>query len=121
MKIYIILIIYFSIIFSSFGDKIDNKGLICKYNLDNKNRDQEYYWFSEGQVYKIWFDSKKSVIKKSTYPAYYKLTNEHIRFYRIFVLLDTLEFSDKTNLVLGVCEFTDNYKEIEELVKVNLN
>ena len=119
MKIYIILIFYFIIILPSLSNDIDNKGLICKYNLDNRN--QEYYWFSEGQVYKIWFDSKKSVIKKSTYPAYYKLTNEHIRFYRIFVLLDTLEFSDKTNLVLGVCEFTDNYKEIEELVKVNLN
>ena len=121
MKIYIILIIYFSIIFSSFGDKIDNKGLICKYNLDNKSRIEEYYWFSDGQVYKVWFDNKKSIIRKSTYPAYYKLTNDYIRFYRIFVLLNTLEFTDKNNKLLGTCRFLEDYANIEESIKNNLN
>jgi hypothetical protein len=121
MKIYIILIFYFITIFPSLGNEIDNKGLICNYNLDKKNKNPEYYWFSEGQVYKVWFDNKKSVIKTSTYPAYYKITNDYIRFYRIFVLLDTLEFTDKNNTILGVCEFSDSYKKIEELIKGNLN
>ena len=109
MSIYIILITYFSIIAPSFSSDIHNKGLVCQYNLDNKNRPYEYYWFTDGQVYKVWYDNKESVIKKSTYPAYYKLTDDYIRFYRIFLLINTLEFTDKNNNILGVCEFKKNY------------
>ena len=87
MKIFISIIIYLTLIFPVFGNEIDNKGLICEYNADNANRPNEYYWFSDGQVFKVWFDNKKSKIKKSTYPAYYKLTADYIRFYRIFVFI----------------------------------
>jgi len=120
MKIYIILIFYFSIIFSAFSNEIDNKGLVCEYNIES-NRPNEYYWFSDGQVYKVWYDKKTAIIKKSTYPAYYKLTEEYIRFFRIFVLLNTLEFTDKHGNILGTCAFTKNYENIEEIIKNRLN
>ena len=119
MKLYII--IYFTLIFSAFANDIDTKGLICEYNLDNKNRPHEYYWFSDGQVYKVWYDKSGSIIKKSTYPAYYKITEEYIRFYRIFVLLNTLEFTDKNSNILGTCTFVKTYENIEEIIKGNLN
>ena len=120
MKLYII-IIYFTLIFSTLANEIDSKGLICEYNLDNKNRPNEYYWFSDGQVYKVWFDNKKSIIKKSSFPAYYKVTDDYIRFYRIFLLINTLEFTDKNNNILGICKFTKNYESIEKSIKDNLN
>ena len=63
MKIYIILLIYFSIIFSAFSNEIDNKGLVCEYSIDS-NKPNEYYWFSDGQVYKVWYDKKTKIIKK---------------------------------------------------------
>ena len=77
MKIFIVLITYFILIFSSFGDEIDNKGLVCKYNTEIKNRPHEYYWFLDGQVYKVWYDINESIIKKSAYPAYYKITDNY--------------------------------------------
>ena len=120
MKKYIILMLFFVFVFPSLASNIDNKGLECIYNIDNI-RPNEYYWFSDEQVYKVWFDKKESVIKKSTYPAYYKLTEKHIRFYRIFVLLDSLEFTDKNNNILGVCKLIENYKNLEDIIAVNLN
>ena len=120
MKIYIIFLIYFSIIFSAFGNEIDNKGLVCEYNIE-RNKPNEYYWFSDGQVYKVWYDKKTSIIKKSTYPAYYKITEEYIRFFRIFVLLNTLDFTDKNNNILGTCIFVKDYKNVEEIIQKNLN
>ena len=66
MKIYIILLIYFSIIFSAFSNEIDNKGLVCEYSIDN-NKPNEYYWFSDCQVYKVWYDKKKSLIIRISY------------------------------------------------------
>ena len=120
MKIYIILITYFFIVLPSFSVEIDNKGLVCKYT-ENKNRPNEYYWFSDGQVYKVWFDKKKSIITKSSYPAYYKVTDDYIRFYRIFLLINTLEFTDRSNNFLGFCKFTKNYESIEKNIKYNLN
>ena len=121
MKIYIILITYFLIVLPSFSFEIDDKGLVCQYDKENKNRPNEYYWFSDGQVYKVWFDNKKSIIKKSSYPAYYKVTDDYIRFYRIFLLINTLEFTDKNNNILGICEFINNYESIEKSIKDNLN
>ncbi len=121
MKIFISLIIYLTLIFPVFGNEIDNKELICEYNADNANRPNEYYWFSDGQVFKVWFDNKKSKIKKSTYPAYYKLTADYIRFYRIFVLLNNLEFTDRNNNILGECKFTKTFKNIEESIINGLN
>ena len=120
MKIYIILLIYFSIIFCAFSNEIDNKGLACEYNIES-NKPNEYYWFSDGQVYKVWYDKKKSIIKKSNYPAYYKLTEEYIRFFRIFVLLNTLDFTDRHNNILGTCIFVKDYKNVEELIQSSLN
>ena len=120
MKIYIILTLYFSFMFPAFASDIDNKGLECIYNMDNK-RPNEYYWFSEEQVYKVWYDKNKSIIRKSTYPAYYKQTEEYIRFFRIFVLLNTLEFTDKHGNILGTCAFIRNYENIEEIIKNRLN
>ncbi|MFP6780030.1 MAG: hypothetical protein VB916_07050 [Alphaproteobacteria bacterium] len=121
MKIFIVLITYFILIFSSFGDEIDNKGLVCKYNTEIKNRPHEYYWFLDGQVYKVWYDINESIIKKSAYPAYYKITDNYIRFFRIFVLLNTLEFTDRNNNILGACTYIKNYENIEEILKKNLN
>ena len=121
MKIYIILITYFFIVLPSFSVEIDDKGLVCKYDKENKNRAHEYYWFSDGQVYKVWFDNKKSIIKKSSFPAYYKVTDDYIRFYRIFLLINTLEFTDKNNNILGICKFLKNYESIEKSIKDNLN
>lgn len=118
MKKYIILC--FVIIFPSFGSDLNNKGLECRYDTDNK-RANEYYWFSDEQVYKVWFDKKESIIKKSNYPAYYKLTDKYIRFYRIYVLLDSLQFTDKNNRTLGVCQFIENYKNLENSITANLN
>ena len=120
MKIYIILLIYFSIIFSAFSNEIDNKGLVCEYSIDS-NKPNEYYWFSDGQVYKVWYDKKTKIIKKSTYPAYYKLTEEYIRFYRIFVFLNTLDFTDKNKNIIGSCIFVKDYKNVEELIQSSLN
>ena len=121
MKIYIILITYFLIMLPSFSFEIDDKGLVCQYDKENKNRPNEYYWFSDGQVYKVWFDNKKSIIKKSSFPAYYKVTDDYIRFYRIFLLINTLEFTDKNNNILGICKFIKNYESIEKSIKDNLN
>ncbi len=55
------------------------------------------------------------------YPAYYKQTEEYIRFFRIFVLLNTLEFTDKYGNILGACAFTKNYENIEKIIKNRLN
>ena len=121
MKIYIILITYFLIVLPSFSFEIDDKGLVCQYDKENKNRPNEYYWFSDGQVYKVWLDNKKSIIKKSSFPAYYKVTDDYIRFYRIFLLINTLEFTDKNNNILGICKFIKNYESIEKSIKDNLN
>ena len=121
MKIYIILITYFLIVLPSFSIEIDEKGLVCQYDKGNKNRPNEYYWFSDGQVYKVWLDNKKSIIKKSSFPAYYKVTDDYIRFYRIFLLINTLEFTDKNNNILGICKFIKNYESIEKSIKDNLN
>ena len=121
MKIYIILITYFLIVLPSFSFEIDDKGLVCQYDKENKNRPNEYYWFSDGQVYKVWFDNKKSIIKKSSFPAYYKVTDDYIRFYRIFLLINTLEFTDKNNNILGICKFLKYYESIEKSIKDNLN
>lgn len=114
------MLIYFSIIFSASSNEIDDKGLVCEYNIDS-NRPTEYYWFSDGQVYKVWYDKKTSIIKKSTYPAYYKLTEDYIRFFRIFVLLNTLDFTDKNNNILGNCLFVKDYKKIEDIIQSSLN
>ena len=65
--------------------------------------------------------NNQQIIKKSTYPAYYKLTEEHIRFYRIFVLLNTLDFTDKNKNILGSCIFVKDYKNVEELIQSSLN
>lgn len=120
MKIYIILILCFSFICPVFASDIDDKGLECIYNTDSK-RPNEYYWFFEEQVYKVWFDNKESIIKKSTYPAYYKITEEYVRFYRVFVLLGNLEFTDKNNNILGKCKFIDSYDVLENIIKSKLN
>jgi len=45
------------------------------------------------------------------------LTPEYIRFYKIFVILENLEFTNKNNTILGTCKFIDSYKEIETLLK----
>ena len=116
MKIYIILIFYFITLLPSLSNEIDNKGLICDYYSENKKQITEYYWFEEGQVYKVWLDAKDFLIKKSTYPAYYKLTPEYIRFYKIFVILENMKFTNKKNTVLGQCKFINSYREIEILL-----
>ena len=64
------------------------------------------------------FDSQIINFKYNTFV----FTTPHKKLcYRIFVLLDTLEFTDKNNTILGVCEFSDSYKKIEEFIKENLN
>ena len=118
MKIFLILILIFVPTFPVLSNEIDNKGLICDYYSENKKQITEYYWFNEGQVYKVWLDTKLSLIKKSTYPAYYKLTPEYIRFYKIFLILENMEFTNKNNTILGKCKFIDSYQRIETLLKV---
>lgn len=118
MKIFLILIVIFISTFPVSSNEIDNKGLICDYYSKNKKQITEYYWFNEGQVYKVWLDIKLSLIKKSTYPAYYKLTSEYIRFYKIFLILENMEFTNKNNTILGKCKFIDSYQRIETLLKV---
>ena len=49
------------------------------------------------------------------------MTDDYIRFYRILLLINTLEFTDKNNNILGICEFTKNYESIEKNIKDNLN
>jgi hypothetical protein len=120
MKLYLLILLYFFSIYSVFANDLDGKGLICKSNVENQKLNDKFYWFFEGQVYKVWFDKKKNIITKSTYPAFYKLTEGYIRFYRIFVLLDTLDFTDKNNNILGQCEFLDSYIQIENLIELNL-
>ena len=118
MKIFLTLILILVPTFPVLSNEIDNKGLICDYYSENKKQITEYYWFEEGQVYKVWLDTKVLLIKKSTYPAYYKLTPEYIRFYKIFVILKNMEFTNKNNTILGACKFISSYKEIETLLKV---
>jgi len=116
MKIYLIIFIILIKAFPVLSNEIDNKGLICDYYSENKKPITEYYWFKQGQAYKVWFDKKLSLIKKSTYPAYYKLTPEYIRFYKIFVILENMKFTNKKNTVLGQCKFINSYQEIEILL-----
>ena len=118
MKIYLIIFIILIKAFPVLSNEIDNKGLICDYYSENKKQITEYYWFNQGQAYKVWFDRKLSLIKKSTYPAYYKLTSEYIRFYKIFVILKNLEFTNKNKTILGKCKFINSYQKIEGLLKV---
>ena len=117
MKIYLIIFIILIKNFPVLSNEIDNKGLICDYREDNKSKITKYYWFAEGKVYKVWFDKKLSLIQNSIYPAYYKLTPDYIRFYKIYVMLESMEFTNKTKKVLGQCKFIDSYQEIEGLLK----
>ena len=118
MKIFLTLILILVPTFPVLSNEIDNKGLRCDYYSENKKQITEYYWFNEGQVYKVWLDTKLSLIKKSTYPAYYKLTPEYIRFYKIFVILKNMEFTNKNKTILGKCKFINSYQKIESLLKV---
>ena len=118
MKIFLTLILILVPTFPVLSNEIDNKGLRCDYYSENKKKITEYYWFEEGKVYKVWLDKKVFLIKKSTYPAYYKLTSEYIRFYKIFVILKNLEFTNRNKTILGKCKFINSYQKIESLLKV---